>query len=51
MEKECEHNYTFLRQRSEEKSWHTWVKYDVYFCSKCLIYKEVELPRIQSRRW
>jgi len=45
--KECEHRFIFLRQVSEEVSWHNWKTYDIFFCEKCLLYekKEIEKPR------
>jgi C4-type Zn-finger protein len=47
----CEHKFVYLRQRTEEKSWHNWVTIDVYYCEKCLTYKEIEIEKQEPKRW
>ncbi len=46
------HNFVYLRQTSAEISWHNWRTDDVYYCSKCLAQRRVEVPKQQEqRRW
>jgi len=32
----CEHEFMFLRQETEEVTWHCFKTYDIFFCKKCL---------------
>jgi hypothetical protein len=43
LSEKCEHKFAFLRQQTEEVTWHNFKKYDVYFCEKCLEYKRIEV--------
>lgn len=40
---ECEHKWVFLRSLpTREAGYRRWFKVDLFFCEKCLAYKEVE---------
>ena len=48
----CEHNFIFLRQENREMipgQWHSDREiFDVYYCSKCLIYKDVSIKIVKT---
>ena len=49
---ECEHNYVFLRQDRRNTGYDRnpiWIVSDVFFCSKCLQYKRVDVERRTPR--
>ena len=43
------HNFIFREKTSREVSWHNFKYFDLYYCTKCLKYHEVEIE--QPRRW
>jgi hypothetical protein len=45
----CEHKFVFLRSYDVEVGFHNWEKVDVYFCEKCLEYKEIQKPFPKGR--
>jgi len=47
----CDHNFVFLRNFMREVSWHHFVLVDVFHCSKCLAYREVEREKEEPKRW
>lgn len=46
----CVHNFNFLRQENRDKNpgqWHSdRIIVDIYFCSFCLVYKEVIVKEV-----
>lgn len=44
----CEHSFTFLRQDERNDGYDRnplWIVEDVYFCSKCLEYRRVDVMK------
>jgi hypothetical protein len=46
----CEHNFLFLRRENEEVSWHNWKTFDIFYCTKCLEQRKIEVPEKQEHR-
>ena len=47
---ECEHSYQFLRQEKRNIGYDrnpTWAYTDIFFCEKCLAYKEKVVRKTQ----
>jgi hypothetical protein len=50
---DCEHQYTFLRQKKKNEGYDRnprWVYYDVFFCERCLTYREVKVKETVPSR-
>jgi Fe2+ or Zn2+ uptake regulation protein len=45
------HNFVFKEKYTREISWHHWKHIDIFFCTKCLKYEEIEQEPREERRW
>lgn len=48
----CDHDFVFREQVSREVTWNNWKRYDIFYCKKCLEFREIERkPEPESRHW
>lgn len=41
----CDHEFIFLEKKTKEETWHNFVTYDIFYCKKCLEYRQKEIPK------